>query len=155
MGLNQVIALKEGPSFSYSYVKVQVIDNIFIKIFTNCVWHVNLLDMNYEIESLLHSSMLAKVLKLYETDATCCVLNADFIIGCSEMVNRTGKFCKFILLHTIWKNKTLKEQNHLNKVKVKTKWYHANLEVKIIYHVKVSFRKYVGHFSMNIRSYFS
>ena len=101
MGVNQVIALKEGPSFGYSYVKVQVINNIFIKFFTNCVWHVNLLDMNYEIELLLHSSMLAKVLKLYETDATCCVLNVDFIIGSSEMVNRTGKFCKFILLHEI------------------------------------------------------
>ena len=101
MGLNQVIALKEGPSFGYSYVKVQVINNIFIKFFTNCVWHVNLLDMNYEIELLLHSSMLAKVLKLYETVATCCVLNVDFIIGSSEMVNGTGKFCKFILLHEI------------------------------------------------------
>ena len=155
MGVNQVIALKEGPSFGYSYVKVQFIDNISIKFFTNCVWDVNLVDMNYEIESLLHSSMLAKVLKLYETGATCCVLNADFIIESSEMVNRTGKFCKFILLHEIWKNKTLKEQNHLNKGKVKTKWYHANLEFKIIYHVKVSFRKYVAHFSINLRSYFS
>ena len=122
MGVNQVIALKEGPSFGYSYVKVQV---------TTCVWHVNLLDMNYEIWSLLHSSMLAKVLKLYEIDAPCCVWKADFIIGSSEMVNRTSKFCKFILLHKIWKNKTLKEQNHLNKCKVKTKWYHPNLEFKL------------------------
>ena len=28
-GVNQVIALKEEPSFGYSYVKVQVIDIIF------------------------------------------------------------------------------------------------------------------------------
>ena len=28
VGVNQVIALKEEPSFGYSYVKVQVIDTI-------------------------------------------------------------------------------------------------------------------------------
>ena len=49
VGVNQVIDLKEEPSFGYSYVKVQVIDTVFIKFFTTCVWHVNLLDMNCEI----------------------------------------------------------------------------------------------------------
>ena len=69
--------------------------------------------------------MLAKILKLYETDGTC--------------------------------NKTMKEKNLFNTGKVETKWfrYHANTEFKIIYRVKVFFRKYVAHFSINLRSYFS
>ena len=49
VGVNQVIALKEEPSFGYSYVKVQVMGTIFIKLFSTCVLHVNLLDMNYKI----------------------------------------------------------------------------------------------------------
>ena len=49
VGVNQVIALKKEPSFGYSYVKIQVIDPIFIKFFTTFEWHVNLLDINYEI----------------------------------------------------------------------------------------------------------
>ena len=41
VGVNQDIALKKELSFGYSHVKVQVIDT--------CEWHVNLLDINYEI----------------------------------------------------------------------------------------------------------
>ena len=54
--------------------------------------------------------MLAKVLKLYEIDETCCILNAKLIIKSSEMVKR------ILLIHI-----TMKEQSHLNKGKVKTK----------------------------------
>lgn len=47
--INQVITLKEESSFGYSHVKVQYYVTIFIKFFTTCEWHVNFLDINYEI----------------------------------------------------------------------------------------------------------
>ena len=49
VGVNQVIALKEEPSFGYPYLKLQYYDTIFIKLFTTCEWQVNLLGINYKI----------------------------------------------------------------------------------------------------------
>ena len=80
MGINQVIALKEEHSFHYVYVKVHYYGTIFIKFFTTCEWHLNWLDINYEIQSLLHNSMLAKVLELYAFAATCRIVNAKLVL---------------------------------------------------------------------------
>ena len=112
MGVNKAIALNKEPSFGYSYVKVHNCNSISIKFFTTCEWQVSFLAILYEMHWLLHNSMLAKVSKMYEIDATCYFLNTKIIL----LTKKSGHELNIGQnqgLEVIWNSEILEPKYHL------------------------------------------